>query len=642
MPSTASSSTTVDGTAARPAPSPSTAAEVPPPVFPDESTSPPFVDAGAVSAAAGPAASTGAFHSLPGSAPAAGSPQLPARASFSPNSSPTTPRSILRPTLARSMPTTTAQPPQPSSSSLPSSPRRQDFAAPHIPPVQPLPSSAASSPTTNNVYPPLPVSTSAPSLPPTMRKTPSKASSVRFMDQADPAGTRSGGARSRAHTEGPLVEEKEDEGAFMVAGLSPILQDADLTATSPIADGAPQPTGVGTQASPNRSLSMRSRDPTNASRASKASGGLWRRPSTSATTSRRFNGRTVEAFLAESGSLVHYKTVKKTHHVKILNFADNRWRDMFRFKSSIASVIIIPWVLLTLWGVLVTCLYMLSPTFAFMGTTSGLITVVTVVLSLLLSFRTNTAYDRYWEARKTWSTLSAHCRNLSRNIWVCVDTKGEESENHKKQGAVHLTLAFAKAVKHRLRDQPGVKIKDMAPYLMHVPEFQQNKDIAAKFNIPMLISMHLMDYCRVCRQKEMIEVTHYGAMMTAINGMTECLTAFERIRGTPVPLAYKVHLKQTMLIYLFAMPFQIVTSMGWYSIPTLSFAAFTLLGVQAIGTCIENPFGFDEDDLQLDEFCKEMESEMEASMRGHSAHIEEYSVTRWGEAEDFGSPPLVV
>ncbi len=39
--------------------------------------------------------------------------------------------------------------------------------------------------------------------------------------------------------------------------------------------------------------------------------------------------------------------------------------------------------------------------------------VLGFVISLLLVFRTNTAYDRWWEGRKLWGTLTNASRNLS-------------------------------------------------------------------------------------------------------------------------------------------------------------------------------------------------------------------------------------
>ncbi|KAJ1550994.1 hypothetical protein HK405_015402, partial [Cladochytrium tenue] len=74
--------------------------------------------------------------------------------------------------------------------------------------------------------------------------------------------------------------------------------------------------------------------------------------------------------------------------------------------------------------------------------------------------------------------------------------------------------------------------------------------------------MHLLDYAKRSRDAELIEVSHYTGMMTATAGMIDCLTVFERIRDTPIPMAYKVHLKQTILLYLIALPIQLVSTLG--------------------------------------------------------------------------------
>src|SRR5690349_13755372 len=47
---------------------------------------------------------------------------------------------------------------------------------------------------------------------------------------------------------------------------------------------------------------------------------------------------------------------------------------------------------------------------------SGLIP--SIVIGLLLVFRTNTAYERFWEGRRLWDILVYTSRNLARNIWV--------------------------------------------------------------------------------------------------------------------------------------------------------------------------------------------------------------------------------
>ncbi|KAJ3329383.1 hypothetical protein HDU76_008016 [Blyttiomyces sp. JEL0837] len=120
------------------------------------------------------------------------------------------------------------------------------------------------------------------------------------------------------------------------------------------------------------------------------------------------------------------------------------------------------------------------------------------VLGLLLVFRTNTAYDRYWEGRKLWSSLITHARNLARGIWIGVNTKGIKQNENEKRGAVNLTLAYVVAVKHYLRGEREHKFTDLAHLLAHVPRYHPEQDHNDK-NLPIDINLLLTDYCRRAR-----------------------------------------------------------------------------------------------------------------------------------------------
>lgn len=84
---------------------------------------------------------------------------------------------------------------------------------------------------------------------------------------------------------------------------------------------------------------------------------------------------------------------------------------------------------------------------------------------------------------------------------------------------------------------------------------------------------------------------------SALNSMVDCVTGFERILRTPIPLAYSVHLHHATWIYLLTLPSQLVEGLGWGTACAVSLAAFCLLGVLEIGWEIENPFGRDCNDL---------------------------------------------
>lgn len=85
--------------------------------------------------------------------------------------------------------------------------------------------------------------------------------------------------------------------------------------------------------------------------------------------------------------------------------------------------------------------------------------------------------------------------------------------------------------------------------------------------------------------------------LSALADMVDILSDFERILRTPIPLAYSIHLNQSVWLYILSIPFQIVGNLGWYTVPVEVLGSFCLLGILAIGLEIENPFGYDANDL---------------------------------------------
>ncbi|CAG8519226.1 16506_t:CDS:2 [Gigaspora margarita] len=231
-----------------------------------------------------------------------------------------------------------------------------------------------------------------------------------------------------------------------------------------------------------------------------------------------------------------------------------------------------------------------------------------------------------------------------------------------KQSAVRLLIGFAFAVKHYLREEEGDECDDVKPFISNIksnlpgfedlsvqdtagdnenttedttddtpqksmwkkisscissfknkkkPHHGKNEEMKApNHNLPLEISLYLSDYIKIQFRKGRIGVPLTNNMLMSINSLIECLTTFERILRTPIPLAYSIHLSQTVWIYCLSLPFQLVNSVGWSTIPIVFLASFILLGIERIAAEIENPFGYDPNDLDLDGFCKIIEREI--------------------------------
>lgn len=230
-----------------------------------------------------------------------------------------------------------------------------------------------------------------------------------------------------------------------------------------------------------------------------------------------------------------------------------------------------------------------------------------IVLGLMLVFRTNTAYERFWEGRKLWGNLINTVRNLARQIWVAV-LEQETGDRQRKQAALRLLAAFAVATKLHLRQE---QVNAELEPLVHPDQLTK---LQSAHNPPLEIAFWLSDYLHGQHRDDRLDRYQLAAMQQLLNQMVDTLGGCERILKTPIPLAYNIHLKQLLLLYCLTLPFQLVGSMGWGTGLTVALISFTLFGIEEIGIEIENPFGHDPNDLPLDVICETMQRNLDDLM----------------------------
>jgi putative membrane protein len=268
----------------------------------------------------------------------------------------------------------------------------------------------------------------------------------------------------------------------------------------------------------------------------------------------------------------------------------------FQLKGSIVLAIYRRVIACGFFGILVSVLYDLKlpvsqPIFESV--------IPSIVLGLLLVFRTNTAYDRFWEGRKCWGSMVNNTRNLARQILVSIDEiTPEDKEN--KTAALYLLVAFSVATKYHLRGEP---VNSELEELMGHSRYLKLKTLN---NPPLKIAFWIGDYLQRQYKRNCLNNYQLIAIQELLNNLVDNLGACERILKTPMPLAYAIHLKQLLLIYCLLLPFQLVESLGWTTGLITALVSFTLFGIEAIGIEIENPFGHDANDLQLETICNTM------------------------------------
>ena len=228
-----------------------------------------------------------------------------------------------------------------------------------------------------------------------------------------------------------------------------------------------------------------------------------------------------------------------------------------------------------------------------------------IVLGLLLVFRTNTAYDRFWEGCKLWYDLINEGQNLCRNIWTIVPENSTESRA-KKNTHIRLVGILIMAIKLRLRNE---NIDDNIAELMTPEDYLE---LQKTDNIPLRIINWFAEYFRhLYYEDQVIPYRFFIELNRSLDQIIMLFSSCERILNTPLPRAYSIHLKHLLLLYCFALPFQFVKELDWFTIPVVGIISFALLGIEDIGVEIENPFGYDRNDLPLDQFCQQLQAEIE-------------------------------
>lgn len=208
------------------------------------------------------------------------------------------------------------------------------------------------------------------------------------------------------------------------------------------------------------------------------------------------------------------------------------------------------------------------------------------VISLLLVFRTNTAYDRWWEGRKQWGALTNSSRNLSIKLHAFLI----DVDDRKFFQLMIPNYAFA--LKNHLRENEDYH--ELDPVL----------DLNKEKHLPNQISAAIYDRLFKLHQANKLSAEQMLMINLEVNSFTDICGACERIKNTPIPFSYSLFIKKFIFFFVMTLPFGWVFSLGYYIIPVVVFILYAFASLELIAEEIENPFGTDANDLPIDSICK--------------------------------------
>jgi len=204
------------------------------------------------------------------------------------------------------------------------------------------------------------------------------------------------------------------------------------------------------------------------------------------------------------------------------------------------------------------------------------LSILGIILGLLLVFRTNTAYDRWWEGRRLWGQLVNQSRGLARAL--AAQLPPDAAAGARRSRYAGLLSEFPTLLAAHLRRPRHATGPHLPNELLTALHREVHADLAAGRLVP---------ESRI-------------PLMAQLQALDDVLGGCERIRNTPIPFSYSSYIKQFVMLYALILPFGLVREFGYGTVIASMFTFFATMGIDLLATEIEEPFGTDTNDLPLD------------------------------------------
>lgn len=275
----------------------------------------------------------------------------------------------------------------------------------------------------------------------------------------------------------------------------------------------------------------------------------------------------------------------------------NWWRQIATFRGTAITRVWPRLLFVTLLASIETALHV-NGYWTLHGLTVVPFSLVAVALGIFLGFRNNTSYDRFWEGRKLWGQLVNTSRSFTRQVQMLVGpheaalgVTEDAAAIHRE--LVHRVIAYVHVLRQHLRDQ------DDPAELARLLPAAELEALRGQHNRPLALLSTLGARVRDLWCEGHLDPLHVPVLEQTLVVLTDIQGGCERIKNTPIPSSYTVLIHRIVAIYVFALPFGLVDTIGVLTPLVVAFIGYAFFGLDAVGEEIEDPFGTDVNDLPL-------------------------------------------
>ena len=249
------------------------------------------------------------------------------------------------------------------------------------------------------------------------------------------------------------------------------------------------------------------------------------------------------------------------------------------------------WPLLALiaWDVVIVIAYKVMH-WEWVGSKNVPLALYGSAIGIIVGFRNNSAYGRWWEGRGLWGAIVNNSRSLARQ--VC-STMHPNPERH-GEDAADLAEMQRRLVLHQIAYVHALRqhLRKLSPWEEIEPLLRADEIAALKVskNVPLTLQQQIGRLLRQSKDRGWIDRLEWQAMDRNLDDLADAQGGTERIKNTPMPKQYDFFPMLFVQIYCLLLPIGMVENLGWFTPLGSTLVGFMFLALDKIGRDLEDPF----------------------------------------------------
>jgi ion channel-forming bestrophin family protein len=255
------------------------------------------------------------------------------------------------------------------------------------------------------------------------------------------------------------------------------------------------------------------------------------------------------------------------------------WSETFALHGSTTPLVTYRVLAFGLIAALILLINKATPEWFELGVAMAPYEAAGALLGLLLVVRTNTGYERWWEARKAWGGIV----NQSRNVAIASLAYGRNDRLWREK-MVRWTIALAHVTRGSLRGERT------APELVELLGPEHAVLVLAAEHRPSYVAFTLGQFLREALDRNDLNSWAFAEIERQRGILIDHVGTCERILNSPLPKVNSILIRRFIFLFLFTLPFALMPKVGWLTPIITILIAYPILSLDQMGIELQNPF----------------------------------------------------